>query len=98
MSGYVVGLRERRQFLEELLPKYREMLELFTTRYHLADANTRAFYPVFLEYVEIWNIGLAKAVSADVIRKLDHREQKNYPFYEYLETKMQELQDEIARG
>ena len=77
------------QFLEELLPKYREMLELFTTRYHLADANTRAFYPVFLEYVEIWNIGLAKAVSADVIRKLDHREQKNYPFYEYLETKMQ---------
>jgi hypothetical protein len=87
-----------KQFIEELLPKYREMLALFTTRYHLADATTRAFYPTFLEYVEIWNIWVAKVLSADVLRELDHREAKNYPFYEYLESKLQQLQDEIAQG
>jgi hypothetical protein len=32
------------------------MLTLFTDRYHLADADTRAFYPQFLEFVEIWNM------------------------------------------
>ena len=87
-----------KQLQEDLLPKYREMLTLFTNRYHLADADTRAYYPVFLEYVEIWNIGLAKAVSAEILRQLDHREEKAKPFYEHLESRMQQLQDEIARG
>ena len=74
------------------------MLDLFTNRYHLATADTRAFYPLFLEYVEIWNIGLAKVLSADVVRKLDHREERLMPFYQHLEEKMQQLQDEIAQG
>jgi RHS repeat-associated protein len=87
-----------KQFKEELLPKYREMLDLFTTRYHLAYAETRDFYPLFLEYVEIWNIHLAEAISGEAISELDHREEKVKPFYEHLEQKMQQLQDEIARG
>jgi hypothetical protein len=53
---------------------------------------------VFLEYVEIWNIGLAKVLSADVLRELNHSEENVKPFYEHLETKMQQLQDEIAQG
>lgn len=36
-----------KQFKEELLPKYREMLDLFTARYHLAHPETRDFYPIF---------------------------------------------------
>jgi hypothetical protein len=87
-----------KQFKEELLPKYREMLDLFTTRYHLAYAETRDFYPLFLEYVEIWNIHLAEAISGEAIRELDHREEKVKPFHEHLEQKMQQLQVEIARG
>ncbi len=87
-----------KQFLEEILPKYRQMLALFTDRYHLAAADTRTFYPLFLEYVEIWNIGIAKVLSADVIRSLDHREEKLMPFYQHLEERMQQLQDEIAQG
>ncbi|HTX06679.1 MAG TPA: hypothetical protein VMD06_12715 [Steroidobacteraceae bacterium] len=87
-----------RQFEEEILPKYREMLALFTERYHLADAATRAFYPLFLEFVEGWNIGLARVLSADVLRQLDVSEEKVKPFYQHLEKKMQQLQDEIASG
>jgi hypothetical protein len=87
-----------KQFLEELVPKYREMLALFTERYHLADAETRTFYPLFLEYVEIWNLWLAESIAAEAVKSLDHREEKVKPFYEHLERKMQQLQDEIARG
>jgi hypothetical protein len=48
--------------------------------------------------VEIWNIGLAKVLSADVLRELNHSEENIKPFYNHLEDKMQQLQDEIARG
>jgi len=41
---------------------------------------------------------LAEAISGEAIRELDHREEKVKPFYEHLEQKMQQLQDEIARG
>ena len=87
-----------KQFLEELIPKYREMLALFTERYHLADAETREFYPLLLEYVEVWNMWLAESISAEVVKAIDHREENVKPFYEHLERKMQQLQDEIARG
>lgn len=86
------------QFKKELLPKYREMLDLFTTKYHLAYPETRNLYPLFLEYVEIWNMHLAKAISGEVIGELEHGEEKIKPFYEHLEQKMQQLQDEIAQG
>jgi hypothetical protein len=87
-----------KQFQEELLPKYRQMLALFTDRYHLASADTRAFYPIFLEFVEIWNLALAQSLPADVLHRLEHSEEKVKPFYKYLEDKMQQLQDEISRG
>jgi hypothetical protein len=45
------------------------MLALFTARYHLADATTRAFYPVFLQYVEIWNMWLKSLYQDDVPTK-----------------------------
>lgn len=86
------------QLKAELVPKYREMLTLFTDRYHLAAPDTRAFYQEFLEFVEIWNRWLADSLPAEVLEKLGHTEEKVKPFYEHLESKMQQLQDEIARG
>lgn len=86
------------QLKAELLPKYREMLALFTERYHLAASDTRAFYQPFLEFVEIWNRWLAESLPAEVLEKLGHREENVHPFYDHLESKMQHLQDEIARG
>ena len=87
-----------KQFYEELIPKYREMLALFTDKYHLANADTRAFYQLFLEYVEIWNVWLAKSLSPNVPAELGHSEENVKPFYEHLESTMQRLQDEISRG
>ena len=89
---------DNEQLRAELVPKYREMLALFTNRYHLADADTRAFYQEFLEFVEIWNRWLAEALPPEVWTKLDHTEERVKPFYDHLELKMQQLQAELARG
>lgn len=89
---------DNEQLKAELLPKYREMLALFTERYHLAASDTRAFYQPFLEFVEIWNRWLAESLPAAVLEKLGHREENVHPFYEHLESKMEQLQCEIARG
>jgi hypothetical protein len=88
---------ENRQFESELIPVYRQMLNLFTTRYHLADPDTRAFYQPFLEFVEIWNRSLEGALPGAVVQKLGHGEEKLLPFYGHLENRMQQLQDEVAQ-
>jgi hypothetical protein len=38
------------------------------------------------------------ALSFDVLRELDHSEEKVKLFYNHLDDKMQQLQDEIAQG
>lgn len=89
---------DNEQLTAELIPKYREMLGLFTERYHLAAADTRVFYQDFLEFVEVWNRWLAKSLPVEVLQKLDHGEGRVLPFYDHLEAKMEQLQAEVARG
>lgn len=89
---------DNKQLTEDLLPKYREMLTLFTNRYHLASADTRTFYQPFLEFVEIWNRWLAEALPAEVVKELGHGEEGLHSFYEHLEIKINALQKEVAVG
>lgn len=89
---------ENEQLKSELVPMYRQMLSLFTERYHFADADTRAFYEGFLEFVELWNRWLADSVPAEVIRRLDHSEDKVKPFYDHLDGKVDSLQRQITKG
>jgi hypothetical protein len=89
---------DNEQFKAELLPKYREMLALFTERYDLAASDTRAFYGPFLEFVEIWNRWIGQSLPAEVIKKLEHSEENVEQFYQHLEAKMESLQMEVSRG
>jgi len=86
------------QLKDELLPAYRQMLDLFTGRYHLADPETRAFYEQFLEFVEIWNRWLSSSLPASVLKRLNHKEAHLKPFYEHLEEKLNQLQGVLKRG
>lgn len=86
------------QLKAELLPKYREMLTLFTDRYHLATLDTRAFYKDLVAFVEIWNRWLAESLPPEVASELGHAEATLTPFYEHLEARMHQLQAEIAQG
>lgn len=88
---------ENEQLKAELVPKYQEMLTLFTERYHLAAPDTRSFCQEFLDFVEVWNRWLSDSLPREVWAKLDHSEERVKPFYEHLNRKMQELQDEAAQ-
>lgn len=82
------------QLREELIPLYRKMLDLFTEKYWLADEDTRTYYQEVLGFVEIWERYLAEALPSDVLRKLEHTEEKVLPFYEHVERKLSALQEE----
>lgn len=86
---------DNNQLREELMPLYRKMLDLFTEKYWLADEDTRAYYQDFLEFVEIWERYLARALPGDVIQKLGHSEENVLPFYEHVERKLSALQEEV---
>ena len=86
---------DNKQLREELMPLYRKMLDVVTEKYWLADEDTRAYYKDFLEFIEIWERFLAETLPGEVIKKLDHNEEKLHPFYEHLEKKLSELQAEV---
>ena len=84
------------QFERELMPLYRQMLDLFTDKYWLAAKDTRGFYQEYLEFVEIWERYLGAAIPGEVIKKLGHSEENVKTFYDHIENKLQQLQEEVA--
>ena len=86
---------DNKQLRDELMPLYRKILDLFTEKYWLADEETRAYYQDFLEFVEIWERYLAEAMPIEVLRKLEHSEEKVLLFYEHVEQKLSALQNDI---
>ena len=57
---------------EELLPAYRQMLDLFRENYWLAKPETRDHYPTLVEFVEVWNRWLDDALPREVLERLEH--------------------------
>lgn len=86
-----------KQFNEEFLPMYREMLTIFKDNYWLAEPETRQFYNELVEYVEGWNRWKAKGVTAETMREIGHTEEKLKSFYEELEKRTDILRSELAQ-
>ena len=84
------------QLRDELLPLYKRMLSTFSANYWLAEPETRKWFTELCEFVELWERWLSTAIPADVIEKLDHREEKLYPFYEELEKRMDILRKTLS--
>jgi hypothetical protein len=80
-----------RELVEEVIPLYRTMLDIFTEKYWLADADTRAFYQDFLEYVELWD----RPIPLEVGEAIGHDEDMGEPFYQHLHTRLTDLQNQI---
>src|SRR4051794_39443443 len=77
---------DNRQFAEVIMPAYRKMLELFTSKMHLAEFSTIQHFTALLEFVEIWNRWLDSSIPPEVVTNIGHTETKLYPFYEDLES------------
>lgn len=81
---------------DEILPLYNKMLSVFTDNLYLADEETKKYLIDFSEFVEIWDRWQKKAIMAEVIKKINHTEDKLKPFYEHLDKKTAELKDIIS--
>ena len=73
-----------RQLVEEIIPSYRKMVELFTSKMHLAEPSTITYFPVLLEFVEIWNRWLNESLPGEVLGLLNHSEDTLFPLYDNL--------------
>ncbi len=80
-----------KELVEEVIPLYRTMLDISTEKYWLADADTRAFYQDFLEYVELWR----HPIPQEIGEAIGHDEGQLEPLYHHLESKLTDLQNQI---
>lgn len=83
---------------EELLPAYRKMVELFREYYWLAEPETRAYYDSLLEFVEVWNRWIAKALPSEVLERLGHGEDNLAAFYEHIEQMHSAIRQKLKDG
>lgn len=86
------------KFHEELLPAYRKMVELFRECYWLAEPETRTRYADLLEFVEVWNRWLDKALPPEVLKRLEHGEDNLAPFYEHIEQMHNAIRQKLKDG
>lgn len=89
---------DNQKWTEELLPLYREMLNMFSSRMHLSESSTRAHYGTFVEFVEVWERWLGGALPAEVLRQLEHGESKLQAFYPDIEDQFTRLQAALKAG
>jgi hypothetical protein len=88
---------DEQQLTQELIPLYRKMLDHWTNNMALSEPSTQKHYPLLVEYVEIWNRFLQKAIPNTVVPELRHEEKKLYPLYEDIEEQVTRLRKELNK-
>ena len=83
---------------KELLPAYRKMVTLFRENYWLSEPATRDYYAGVLEFVDLWERWVDKALPAEVLKRLGHTEEKLKPFYEHLAKEHDEIRSKLKAG
>jgi hypothetical protein len=87
-----------RDLAEEVIPIYRRMQDLCISKMHLTEGSTRAHFSALMEFVEIWNRWLAKSIPPEVVKELQHSEEKVYPLYDDLADNFERLQQARRKG
>lgn len=89
-------VHDNKQLREELIPLYDKMISIFTENYYLAELETKNWYSELSRFVELWHRWLDESIPVEVIKELDHTEERLKPFYEDLETQILKLQKELS--
>lgn len=93
----VIG-EHNRQFREDLIPLYQEMVRLFTQKFHLADPQTRAHYATLLEFTEGWRRHFDNTMPGEVIQSVMPSEQELHHFYDDLLSTTDRLREAVRSG
>ncbi len=83
---------DNRQFGDELLPSFRQMLEVFTTKMHFAEPSTRKHFTALVEFLEMWERWLKGALPAEVAEQIGPNEDSLAPLFADLEQNFECLQ------
>jgi hypothetical protein len=85
-------------FKTQLIPAYQKMASLFREQLWLADPETQAYYPDFMEYLDVLERHLRDAIPGEVVASLGHTEANLHPFYAHLEARHHQLRAVVSSG
>jgi hypothetical protein len=91
----VIIEENNRQLVDEIMPTYHEMVELFRDKMALAEPSTIEHFGALIEFVELWDRWLDRTVPPEVVTALEHGEDKLLPFYEDVAAQFAKLRDEL---
>jgi len=86
---------DNEQLTSEVIPLYDKALEIFTTQFWLSEESTRQYYEEFYRFVEIWHRYLNRSLPMDVLKEIEHGEEKLKPFYNDIEANIMELKKKL---
>ena len=84
---------DNQQLKSEHVPLYRQMVDLFTAKMHLAEPATRQHFGALVEFVELWERYLRGALPGPVVKRVAPNEGNLSAFYADLEANFTRLQD-----
>jgi len=87
---------ENAQLDEELLPIYRLILDVFTSKYSYALRSTRQYYEGYYAFVNQWDRVKREALPTEVREHLPHNAKVLHEFFDHIENMLQTLQDELT--
>jgi len=72
--------------------------QLFRECYWLAEPETRTHYADLLEFIEVWNRWIDKALPPEVLERLNHGEDNLTSFYEHIEQMHTAIRQKLKDG
>ena len=87
---------EAATFRSVLMPRYREMIDVFRQKMWLAQPETREYFKQLVEYVDVWDKTLARTLPHSIVSAVGHTEKNLHPFYDHLEAMHDKLRSEIS--
>jgi hypothetical protein len=90
--------RTNLQFRDHVLPKYREMLQVFQKKIYLVDPEILKYMPQLFEFIEGWDISIEGQLPPGLLQQIGHSESKLQPLYIGLQNNFYRLQAEMIKG
>lgn len=89
---------ENATFRDVLMPRYREMVNVFREKMWLAEPETRDFFPKLVEFFDVWDKILADKLPGSIALAIGHTEENLKPLYRHLEEVHDRLRSEVRSG
>jgi hypothetical protein len=86
---------ESETFRNILMPRYREMIDVFRDKMWLAEPDTHEYFKGLNEFVDVWDKILTDKLPHSVAPAIGHTEQNLHPFYQHLEEVHDRIRSEI---